>query len=336
MADTYTTNLNLTKPEPGAAEDTWGISLNADLDALDAIFSSSGTQINLNPNQVNFADNKKAVFGTGSDLEIYHDGSNSNIVDTGTGYLSLRGTDLRLQDSTGWNFVICTDLGQGGEVALLHSNIQKLKTTSTGIDVTGTVTSDALKIVNSTTSNISLMEDGSSGADIKYIGSNNNFVIATGTGGAGSQTQRLSIQRDTGDISFYDDTGTTQGLFWDASTERLGIGATSPSEKLTVAGIVKSNGFSTNTAGVSNFIAGVNAGSSIISGGEYNTLIGDEAGASITTGDFNVAVGNFALDANTTSSENTAIGYASLSNNITGARNVASGFRALQLSLIHI
>ena len=63
------------------------------------------------------------------------------------------------------------------------------------------------------------MEDGSSGADIKYICSNNNFVIATGTGGAGSQTQRLSIQRDTGDISFYDDTGSTQGLFWDASAE---------------------------------------------------------------------------------------------------------------------
>ena len=116
------------------------------------------------------------------------------------------------------------------------------------------------------------------------------------------------------------------------SSQRVGIGTTSPSEKLTVAGIVKSNGFSTNTAGVSNFIAGVNAGSSIISGGEYNTLIGDEAGASITTGDFNVAVGTFALDANTTSSENTAIGYASLSNNITGARNVASGFRALQLN----
>ena len=43
MADTYTTNLNLTKPEPGAAEDTWGISLNADLDSLDAIFKSDGT-----------------------------------------------------------------------------------------------------------------------------------------------------------------------------------------------------------------------------------------------------------------------------------------------------
>ena len=48
MADTFTTNLNLTKPEPGAAENTWGISLNSNLDALDAIFSGTGTAISLN------------------------------------------------------------------------------------------------------------------------------------------------------------------------------------------------------------------------------------------------------------------------------------------------
>ena len=89
MADTYTTNLNLTKPEPGAAEDTWGISLNSDLDTLDAIFSSSGTQVNLNPNQVNFADGKKAIFGAGSDLSIYHDGSHSYIQDSGSGNLRI-------------------------------------------------------------------------------------------------------------------------------------------------------------------------------------------------------------------------------------------------------
>ena len=48
MADTQTTNLNLIKPEPGAAENTWGISLNSNLDDIDAIFSGTGTAVSLN------------------------------------------------------------------------------------------------------------------------------------------------------------------------------------------------------------------------------------------------------------------------------------------------
>ena len=65
-----------------------------------------------------------------------------------------------------------------------------------------------------------------------------DLVIKTTTASSGP-VQRLRVD-DLGDVSFYEDTGTTAKFFWDASAESLGIGTSSPTSKLEVAGAVRS------------------------------------------------------------------------------------------------
>ena len=85
-----------------------------------------------------WGDSDKAIFGAGSDLQIYHDGTVSYIDDTGTGPLVLRANPgIDLQKYTGEYMVTCA---ADGAVTLYYDNAAKLATTSTGTSVTGTVT----------------------------------------------------------------------------------------------------------------------------------------------------------------------------------------------------
>jgi len=149
-------------------------------------------------------------------------------------------------------------------------NASQQTTFAGNIDVTGTVTSDGLTVEGSssgtlnnvnflntnsgattTATRIGIGVSNSAGASYTYIEANEGGVDAyphlnfyTGS----SATKRLEIE-DNGDISFYEDTGTTPKLFWDASEESLGIGTTTAlitgTAKLSVNGQIEATTVST-------------------------------------------------------------------------------------------
>jgi len=194
-----------------------------------------------------FGDNDKAIFGAGSDLQLYHDGSNSYVQDAGDGALILNTTNGGGVYVYSAGETMAT-FNSNGAVNLYYDNAAKLATTSTGIDVTGTATMDGLTVSSTTPvidvlantnedASLRLRENGTGivGAEFTYDGGDNALYLKVGNN---TDTKRLSVSRDTGDISFYEDTGTTAKFFWDASAESLGIGTSSPQASIHTEGDV--------------------------------------------------------------------------------------------------
>ncbi len=100
-------------------------------------FTITANNLNvLSGSNATFADDSKAIFGTSGDgLEIYHNGSNSFIDDSGTGNLQIRANaQVKLQKYTGENmFVGIAD----GAASMYHDNVQRIATTSSGMAVYG-------------------------------------------------------------------------------------------------------------------------------------------------------------------------------------------------------
>jgi hypothetical protein len=106
----------------------------------------SGTTITgtsfVSSGDMTFGDNDKAIFGAGSDLQIYHDGSNSYINDAGTGSLLIQANGaLDLNKYTGENMA---RFFADGAAQLYFDNALKLATTATGIDVNGNVSAGTI------------------------------------------------------------------------------------------------------------------------------------------------------------------------------------------------
>ena len=98
----------------------------------------TGTDLATN---VDLVDNQKIRLGTGNDLQIYHDGSNSYLQNN-TGLLYVRGGGdwLALQAEDGENSIICKP---NGTVELYHDGSKRFETTTAGATLSGTQTVQA-------------------------------------------------------------------------------------------------------------------------------------------------------------------------------------------------
>ena len=166
-----------------------------------------GGVLDTNGNNIEFPDSSGAEvnrlkFGAGDDLQIYHDGSHSFVVDTGTGGLQLRGsTFVALQGTNGENGVLVTE---NGSAQLRYNNSTKVETTSTGVDVTGDLS------INDGTPAYLLKV---SGTEKGYVRSNSDVTEINGTSGSAlRQNGFIKLATTSGGVDITGDLGVSGNL----------------------------------------------------------------------------------------------------------------------------
>ena len=99
-------------------------------------FTSNGVQtFTLDGDAFRFNDDKKLLCGTGSDLEVFHDGSNSYIKDVGTGGLRICSSEFNVKNAANSEVIIRGTEDAG--VELYFNNTERFATTNTGTNVIG-------------------------------------------------------------------------------------------------------------------------------------------------------------------------------------------------------
>ena len=134
----HATGIQITHASGDGAQQIWQFQTDGSADGdLKLRNATSGTDIfYVQPdNNIRFEDSRKLLLGTGSDLQIYHDGSHSYIEDTGTGNLYIDANQFYLRNNDSSNVLLQTT--SAGVVQLKHNGTTKFETTSAGVTITG-------------------------------------------------------------------------------------------------------------------------------------------------------------------------------------------------------
>ena len=155
-----------------------------------AIQGADGTEFFriLSNGNVRFEDSEGAFFGSGSDLGIFHDGSNSHIADTGTGGLLIKGDSVNIGANSGEFYFRGFE---NGSSLLRFDNSTKLETAADRVNVTGHLfinTGASLYIQNG-------FQDST--ARINNIGGSNDSNLNFYVKNAGTEATAFKIQKNS-------------------------------------------------------------------------------------------------------------------------------------------
>jgi hypothetical protein len=162
----------------------------------------------INNGDLALGDGNYAYFGASNDLRVGHTGSASVIQETGTGDLFIDATNFQIRNGAG-NETLAT-LGTDGAVELYHDNSKKIETTSAGVDVTGTVTSDGASldgavVINESSADVDFRVESNDQTHMLFVDAGNNnigiknsspdteSVLDLGSGENTNHTRKLNI-----------------------------------------------------------------------------------------------------------------------------------------------